>query len=273
MGVSTTGSDNIAIGTGALPINDSAGNIVIGSGAMGASITGLNNIAIGSAALAINQAAGNIAIGDAALAGNAVGLNTIAIGNAAGVADVVGLNNIWIGSPGFPLAETIGIGTPGLHVFCFIQGIFDFPTPNPTFVNILPTGQLGIFVPAPSSAKYKHNIRDMNVDSEIIYKLRPVTFEYNSDNSTSYGLVAEEVNEIDPYLIIPHPHAQKTGEYVYSVDYKLLTPFLLNEIIKLNSKVTDLQKEVLTIEELRADNKKMGDIINDLIARITKLES
>ncbi len=150
-----------------------------------------------------------------------------------------------------------------------VQIIFDFPNPNPILVNCLPTGQLGIFVPAPSSKEYKHNIKNMDVDSEIIYQLRPVTFDYNDTSKTGYGLIAEEVDEIFPYLVMPHPTTQKR---VYSVDYPLLTPLLLNEVQKINNRVITLEEKDLIIDDLKMDNQKMKEIITNLLNRIQKLE-
>jgi hypothetical protein len=128
-------------------------------------------------------------------------------------------------------------------------------------VNVLPTGQLGLFVPVPSSREYKHNIRSMDTDSEIIYKLRPVTFEYNDNNETAYGLIAEEVDELFPYLVQPHPQGIKK---VYTVDYAKLPALLLNEIQKINKSINELQDKDLTITKLKAENQIMKDIIDKL---------
>jgi trimeric autotransporter adhesin len=266
---SATGTGNIAIGTAALAANDSAGNIAIGSAALAGSAGGTGNIAIGSSALAINEGAGNIAIGVGAFSSFVGGANCIAIGTGAGDLSPVGLDNIWIGSPGFPTIATIGIGTPGEHLSCFIQGIFTFPNPSPLLVNVNPLGQLGFFVPIPSSKKYKHDIEDMGVDSEIIYKLRPVTFKYNADDAIGYGLIAEESDEVFPYLTTMHWERQ---DEIYSVDYAKLPALLLNEVQKINKSVNELKEKDLTIEDLRADNQAMKKIISDLLVRIQKLE-
>src|SRR5579863_3043224 len=114
----------------------------------------------------------------------------------------------------------------------------------------------------------------MDNDSEMIYNLRPVTFEYNDDpivqrsllNKKNYGLIAEEVNELLPTLV-----KYRRGE-IFSVEYDLLAPLLLNEVQKINKKVTDLQEKDLMIEDLRADNVKMKKVINSLLARVKKLE-
>ena len=44
----------------------------------------------------------------------------------------------------------------------------------------------------------------MDKASETLYRLKPVTFKFNSDwkGTTQYGLIAEEVAEVDPQLVV-----------------------------------------------------------------------
>ena len=76
----------------------------------------------------------------------------------------------------------------------FIAGIRGVTTGNANAIAVLvdSAGQLGT---VSSSMKFKNNIQNMAADSAAIYKLRPVTFVYNSDetNARQYGLIAEEV--------------------------------------------------------------------------------
>ena len=67
-------------------------------------------------------------------------------------------------------------------------------------MEVTSTGQLGIVM---SSARYKHDIRDMGDKSSALLKLRPVSFRYNNDptNTLQYGLVAEEVAKVYPELV------------------------------------------------------------------------
>ena len=97
-----------------------------------------------------------------------------------------------------------------------------------------------------SAARFKKNITDMNEASEDIYKLRPVTFNYKVDGThvneedsklIQYGLIAEEVLEVMPQLVIYN----LKGE-VESLRYRCLVPMLLNEIQKLNKRVEELEK-------------------------------
>ena len=52
----------------------------------------------------------------------------------------------------------------------------------------------------------------MDKASETLYRLKPVTFKFNSDwkGRTQYGLIAEEVAEVDPQLVF----RDKNGEIV-----------------------------------------------------------
>src|SRR5208337_2117852 len=97
------------------------------------------------------------------------------------------------------------------------------------------TGQLGIVV---SSARYKHDIRDMGGKSSALLKLRPVSFRYNNDsaNTLQYGLVAEEVAKVYPELVVYGPDGK-----VETVRYSMLSAMLLNELQK---QANELQRQV-----------------------------
>src|SRR5262249_1982948 len=86
--------------------------------------------------------------------------------------------------------------------------------------------------------KYKHDIQPMDTASETLYRLKPVTFKFNSDwkGTTQYGLIAEEVAEVDPQLVV-----HKNGEAI-TVRYEQINAMLLNEFLKENEKVEELQK-------------------------------
>jgi hypothetical protein len=80
----------------------------------------------------------------------------------------------------------------------------------------------------------------MGDDSSPVMKLRPVTFtlkEY-SDKSKQFGLIAEEVYEIFPEIVV----LDKEGK-PQSVQYHNLPALLLNEIQKLNKRIEQLEKQ------------------------------
>jgi hypothetical protein len=79
----------------------------------------------------------------------------------------------------------------------------------------------------------------MGKTSEAIFSLKPVTFHYkgNKTSSPQFGLVAEEVAKVNPFLIT----LDKEGK-PYSVRYDKVDATLLNEFLKEHYKVQEQQK-------------------------------
>ena len=88
----------------------------------------------------------------------------------------------------------------------------------------------------------------MDNASEALYQLKPVTYRYKKEidrtQSLEYGLVAEDVANVDPNLII----RDRTGQ-IESVRYTAVNAMLLNEFLKQHKKVEEQQA---TIAELRS---------------------
>jgi hypothetical protein len=68
---------------------------------------------------------------------------------------------------------------------------------------------------------------------------QPVSFQYKNDpkHSPRFGLIAEEVAEVDPNLVA----RDKEGK-PYSVRYDQVNAMLLNEFLKEHRKVQELEK-------------------------------
>src|SRR5207253_2142955 len=143
------------------------------------------------------------AIGDLALSNNTTGNHNIALGIFAGTALTTGDFNIDIGNNGFSgESNTIRIGTGGDQTKAFIAGINSAVVlGGAVFVN--GAGQLGVQV---SSGRFKREIKPMDKTSEAILALRPVTFRYKNeidpDRTPQFGLVAEEVEKVNPDLVV-----------------------------------------------------------------------
>lgn len=274
----TTGFENVAVGGFALPANTiGANDVAVGAFALTSNTTGNDNTALGGFALAANTTgSGNVAVGFDAGFSLATGNNNVFVGNNAGalttsgatnviigfnagVSLVTGSDNIYISSPGVA-AESgiIRIGTTATHTSAFMQGVFTSVvggTGIPVYVDA--AGQLGTVV---SSKRFKHNIEDMDsVDSSNIYKLRPVTFVYNSDETDTkqYGLIAEEVDQIFPALVV-----RDEDDAPYTVRYHLLPMLLLNEVQKLHGVIQD---QTTVIDELKSDSKKFGAMLKGIV--------
>ena len=123
----------------------------------------------------------------------------------------------------------------------------------------MPAGHLGVRV---SSAKFKHDIQPMGDVSDVLLKLKPVTFKYNADRDPSgtpeFGLVAEQVNEVDPDLVVRDGHHQ-----IYSVRYEAVNAMLLNEFLKQHQTVEAQNTEIV---DLKARLEKVEQIISNLKA-------
>ena len=267
----TTGTDNTALGLNAL-LSDTTGyfNTAVGSQALLSNTTGGNNIAIGAQALFSNQTAysnvaigyqalyinlegsNNTAIGTEALAGN-FGDNNIGIGAFAGQFIEGGSNNIEIGAMGKPSDHgDIRIGTKGLHNTVHIAGIYGRTVPQGVAVVTDNLGHLGTVT---SSARYKEAIKPMDKASETILALKPVTFRYkhevDPDGIPQFGLVAEQVEKVDPVLV-----ARDEQGKPYTVRYEAVNAMLLNEFLKEHGKVEALQATVAQQQSINAEQQK-----------------
>ena len=94
-----------------------------------------------------------------------------------------------------------------------------------------------------SSARYKEQIKPMDKASEAILKLEPVIFRYKEeldpDGVLQFGLIAEQVERVDPRLVIRDEEGK-----VSTVRYEALNAMLLNELLKEHSRVQELKATV-----------------------------
>jgi trimeric autotransporter adhesin len=242
----TTGPSNTATGYQALNSNTTGGNNTASGFQALLNNTGFANTANGSYALYSNTIGQqNTASGFEALDSNVTGNNNTAIGTSAGSNLTTGSNNIDIGNFGVAAeSDTIRIGSNGTQNRVFITGIVGATTVGST-VPVLIDGndQLGTMS---SSRRFKKEIKPMDSTSEAILALKPVTFHYKSDKTgtSQFGLIAEEVAEVNPDLIV----RDKEGE-VYTVRYDAVNAMLLNEFLKEHGRV---QEQATTIAQLKS---------------------
>jgi hypothetical protein len=256
----TTGDSNTATGAFALPSNITGdGNTATGAQALQSNETGNNNTATGAAALAFNETgdvntatgsnalqnnttgSSNTANGFLALFNNTTGGNNIALGNFAGRNLTTGSNNIDIGNAGVAAeSNTIRIGTQGTQTATYIAGISGTPIGGGVAVRVNANGQLGTVA---SSARFKEDIKPMDKASEELFALKPITFRYKKEidpaGTPQLGLVAEEVEKVNPALIV----RDKEGK-PYAVRYEAVNAMLLNEFLKEHRKVEQLEKDL-----------------------------
>jgi hypothetical protein len=247
----TTGSDNTANGFQALFSNTTGhSNTANGFQALAANTTAFQNTATGLQALFSNTTGHqNTAIGYIALLNNTIGNGNIALGHEAGENLTTGSNNIVIGAGVLGVAgesNTIRIGNSGTQVATFIAGISGKTASGGVAVYVNANGKLGTTV---SSARFKEQIKPMDKASEAIHALKPVTFRYKEEldpeGIPQFGLVAEEVEKVNPDLVV-----RDTKGEVYTVRYEAVNAMLLNEFLKEHRTV---QEQKATIAQLKQD--------------------
>src|SRR5207248_6099022 len=182
----------------------------------------------------------NTAMGIQALNNNTSGSNNTALGALAGQNLTTGNNNIDIGANVLGTAGESGkirIGKQGTQNGTFIAGIFGVTmTGSPVVVSS--NGKLGIS--GTSSARFKTAVKAMDKASEALLALKPVTFRYKEeidpDGIPQFGLVAEEVEKVNPDLITRDEEGKPT-----TVRYEAVNAMLLNEFLKEHRKVERLE--------------------------------
>jgi trimeric autotransporter adhesin len=248
----TTGIDNTADGLNALFSNTTGSqNTANGLLALDRNTTGSQNTANGFQALYVNTTGySNTANGFGALNGNVTGSHNIALGFEAGSNLTTGSNNIDIGSFGVVAeANTIRIGIIGTQTSTFVAGISGATVAGGVGVIVDTNGHLGTVV---SSERFKNGIKPMDKASEAILALKPVTFRYkhelDPDGIPQFGLVAEQVEKVNPDLV-----ARDDQGKPYTVRYEAVNAMLLNEFLKEHRTV---EEQKTTIGQLRADLAK-----------------
>src|SRR5204863_2836755 len=197
---------------------------------------------------------------------NETGSSNIALGRSAGFNLSTGDNNIDIGNEGVAAeANTIRIGTQGTQTATFIAGVSGAGVMG-VAVKVNAAGQLGT---APSSARFKENIKPMDKASEAIHALKPVTFRYkhevDPEGIPQFGLVAEEVEKVNPDLV-----ARDDQGEVYTVRYEAVNAMLLNEFLKEHRKVTQLETTVA--QQQKKFESKIADQQKEIEALTTGLQ-
>ena len=263
----TTGGSNSAFGSWALrsnsrgTYNSAFGDLALfsnitgdsnsgfGDRALFSNTTGTYNSAFGGGALSVNDTGSfNSSFGDSALLNNTTGTNNVAVGHFAGFNQTTGNYNIYLANNGVAgESGQIKIGNDTDHTQAMIAGIHGNPVSSGINVLVNASGFLGTTV---SSARFKQQVRDMGSASEVVMALRPVTFHYRKevaegDAAPQYGLIAEEVAEVAPELVVLDAEGKP-----YSVRYHVLPSLLLNEVQNQHRELQK-QKQVIAALETR----------------------
>jgi trimeric autotransporter adhesin len=268
----TSGIQNTAIGWSALYSNSSGKyNTATGLGALHENIQGNNNTATGINVLYHNTGSSNAAFGANALITNDSGHNNTASGFNA-------LNNNTSGSSNTALGSSAGSNlTTGNGNVCIGANVFGVAGDNNTtwIKNVYASVASGraVYVNADnkigtlaSSRRYKEEIKPINEASETLFSLKPVTFRYKKEidpsRSRCFGLIAEEVAQVDPELVTPDGEGKPE-----TVRYEAVNAMLLNEFLKEHRKV---EQQAGTIAQLKSALTQQGQDLKSIITRQQK---
>ncbi len=289
-----TGGTNTAVGVFALQLNATGeSNTAVGTNALSSNTTSDSNTAIGREALYLNNTIGgqtavgyhalrnsspsgqfcfgNTAVGFNALEDSTGGCGNTALGTAALGSNTTGSGNVAVGllaaNNVTTASNVICIGAVGVNGSnsCFIGNIWNQPGGSQA-VYVNSDGKLGAQV---SSRRFKDDIKPINEASEVIHRLRPVSFRYKAEveptRPVGFGLIAEEVEKINPDLV----SRDREGRPI-SVRYDQVNAMLLNEFLKehknmqgLKAALAQQKKEIATlvahIKEQDAKIQKVRD--------------
>jgi Chaperone of endosialidase len=272
--LNTTGPTNTAVGVSALSSNTfgggstavgyqalasqtgRGGSTAIGSSALASQTDGEANTATGAAALESTTGSRNTANGFTALR-DSTGNDNTALGAGAGGNVTTASNVICIGA---------GVSGANVDNSCYIGNIFGSTSVNGVGVLVNSNGRLGTMT---SSARYKDEIKPMAKASEALFALTPVTFRYKKEIDSAgiqqLGLVAEDVEKVNPDLIV----RDKEGK-PYSVRYDQVNAMLLNEFLKEHNAFVEEQRKV---QEQGATIASLEQRIEALTAGLQKVSA
>lgn len=101
-----------------------------------------------------------------------------------------------------------------------------------------------------SSKRYKRNIEELEIDADAVLKLRPVSFQYKSSGQKDIGLIAEEVQEQLPDLVIYDKQGRPEA-----VKYDKVALYLLEVIKSQEEKIAALEERVEALEKTRLQHQ------------------
>jgi hypothetical protein len=116
----------------------------------------------------------------------------------------------------------------------------------------------------------------MDTASEALFALKPVTFRYKKEIDPhaipQFGLVAEEVEKVNPDLVV----RDKEGE-PYSVRYDQINAMLLNEFLKAHRKLEiqdhKVTEQQATIAELKSRMQALAATMSEQAAQLRQVRS
>lgn len=126
---------------------------------------------------------------------------------------------------------------------------------------------------AGSSIRFKENVKDSSLGLADVMRMRPVTFTWKANGDGDFGLIAEEMAEINPLYA-----SYKDGQ-IYGVKYAQLTAVLVNAVKQLKGENDELKAELdrrtamishqeTELSQLTSSNAALSAKIDDVVRRL-----
>src|SRR5205085_8210388 len=127
-------------------------------------------------------------------------------------------------------------------------------------------GQLGT---VQSSARFKQDIKPMEQASDAVLNLKPVTFrykeEFDPDGVPQFGLIAEEVEKVNPDLVIRDEDGKAS-----TVRYEAVNAMLLNEFLKERRTVLEQKMAIATLNSTVAKQQKQMEALTATVHKVSR---
>ena len=273
------GIDNVALGHSAMYRNESgAWNVAIGLQALYMNTTGMNNVAVGRDANFSNTTGSwNTGVGVDAIPGVETGVGNTGVGGESGYTDdlanqnVTGSFNTWIGYQSGPSSPAQHDGVIGVGYRSKTSKDYQAVLGSPQIVETLLFGNVGINAADPaatlvvngtavnltgawgvySDERLKMDVVAFEDGLDVVKRLEPVAFRYNgaeglSTEQRQVGLLAQQVEEVAPYMISTQPGAEL--ERVRVMSTQALPYLLVNAIQELEERVQELERRLAEAE-------------------------
>ncbi len=116
----------------------------------------------------------------------------------------------------------------------------------------------------------------MDKASEAILALKPVTFRYkkevDAERTPQFGLVAEQVEKVNPDLVTRDPDGK-----AFTVRYEAVNAMLLNEFLKEHRKVEEqsrkIQEQDATITQFKKEMQTIAARLKEQDSKIQKVSA
>jgi len=246
-GYNSIGTSNAYVGNTSGFSNTGSQNTFLGSESGIYTGSGSKNVCIGYRSGYRSTGTGNVFIGNSA---NNTNFTTVSYSNSVAIGDSAIVSS----------SNQIRLGNDNITSF-YCMGAYASTTSTAANLNVTTSGLIRRVT---SSKRYKTDIVPLEINTNNIYKLNPISFTDKNSHTRHFGLIAEEVAMVIPGLVgyakekdvIPGSNSNKL--IPDAVHYPVLSVLLLKEVQKHELQIQEQQK---LIKELKKVNSKWKKVV------------